>query len=100
MINQSTVQARQLALCFCSQEYVAGGELFNYLGQVQRLDNDSARFYAAEIALAFEYLHSYNVVYRGTISTFAAISATFSAGIYAAISAGISAVTKTRLHPL
>jgi protein kinase X len=45
-------------------EYVAGGELFAFLGNVQRLDNENARFYAAEIALAFEYLHSHNIVYR------------------------------------
>lgn len=45
-------------------EYVVGGELFSFLGQVNRLDNENARFYAAEITLAFDYLHSQNIVYR------------------------------------
>lgn len=29
-----------------------------------RFSNDGAKFYAAEIVLAFEYLHRYNIVYR------------------------------------
>uniref|UniRef100_A0A1A9W508 Protein kinase domain-containing protein n=1 Tax=Glossina brevipalpis TaxID=37001 RepID=A0A1A9W508_9MUSC len=38
-------------------EYVCGGELFTYL-------RNSAMFFAAEIVLAFEYLHSLQIVYR------------------------------------
>jgi len=45
-------------------EYVNGGELFSYLRREGRLPNDHAAFYAAETILAFEYLHSMNVVYR------------------------------------
>ncbi|KAJ3406467.1 hypothetical protein CcCBS67573_g03961 [Chytriomyces confervae] len=45
-------------------EYIQGGELFTYLRNVDKLDNESAKFYAAEVVLAFEYLHSANVVYR------------------------------------
>lgn len=29
-----------------------------------RFSNDMSRFYAAEIVLAFQYLHSFNIVYR------------------------------------
>merc|ERR1719171_127239 len=45
-------------------EYVNGGELFSYLRKEGRLPNDHARFYAAEIVLAFEYLHNQMIVYR------------------------------------
>lgn len=49
---------------FMLMEYVNGGELFSYLRKEGRLPNDSARFYAGEVILAFEYLHSLSVVYR------------------------------------
>lgn len=45
-------------------EYVPGGELFSYLRREGRLSNDSAKFYAAEIVLAFAHCHSHNIVYR------------------------------------
>ena len=43
---------------FLLLEYVNGGELFGLLRRLQVLPNDHARFYAAEIVLAFESLHS------------------------------------------
>mmetsp|Transcript_33887 Transcript_33887/g.91727 ORF Transcript_33887/g.91727 Transcript_33887/m.91727 type:complete len:365 (-) Transcript_33887:131-1225(-) len=49
---------------FMLLEYINGGELFSYLRKEGRLPNDSARFYAGEIILAFSYLHSLNIVYR------------------------------------
>ena len=45
-------------------EYVQGGELFTYLRTVQSLKNEDAVFYAGQVVLMFEYLHSKNVVYR------------------------------------
>ncbi|RYG54555.1 hypothetical protein EON66_06970 [archaeon] len=52
---------RRIYLLF---EYVPGGELFSHLRRDGRFSNDHSRYYACEIALAFEYLHSMNIVYR------------------------------------
>ncbi|KAG0298291.1 hypothetical protein BGZ98_000256 [Dissophora globulifera] len=45
-------------------EYVIGGELFSHLRRAGRFTNDMTRFYAAEIVLAIEYLHSMDIIYR------------------------------------
>src|SRR6266498_5449133 len=45
-------------------EYVIGGELFSHLRKAGRFTNDMTRFYAAEIVLAIEYLHSKDIIYR------------------------------------
>ncbi|RNF11262.1 putative protein kinase A catalytic subunit [Trypanosoma rangeli] len=45
-------------------EFVAGGELFTHLRKAGKFPNDVAKFYSAEVILAFEYLHSCGIVYR------------------------------------
>ncbi|KAF7794044.1 hypothetical protein EIP86_005172 [Pleurotus ostreatoroseus] len=47
-------------------EYVPGGELFNLLERCQerRFPESAAKFYAAEVAIALQYLHSLDIVYR------------------------------------
>merc|ERR1719262_695964 len=45
-------------------EFVNGGELFNLIRRKKRLGNDTGKFYAAEIILAFGHLHSMDIVYR------------------------------------
>lgn len=45
-------------------EYVIGGELFSHLRKAGRFTNDITRFYASEIVLAIEYLHSKDIIYR------------------------------------
>uniref|UniRef100_A0A182IQZ2 Protein kinase domain-containing protein n=1 Tax=Anopheles atroparvus TaxID=41427 RepID=A0A182IQZ2_ANOAO len=45
-------------------EFVSGGELFSYLRNAGRFDSATANFYACEIVLALEYLHSLSIVYR------------------------------------
>jgi len=44
--------------------YVNGGEMFYHLRREKRFTEDRARFYAAEIILALEYLHHLGIVYR------------------------------------
>jgi len=41
-----------------------GGELYSHMRKVRRLDEPAARFYAACVVSAFEYMHSRNVLYR------------------------------------
>ncbi|CCW64951.1 unnamed protein product [Phytomonas sp. EM1] len=45
-------------------EYIPGGELFSHLRKAGKFPNDVAKFYSAEVILAFEYLHSKEIVYR------------------------------------
>jgi len=45
-------------------EFCAGGELFFHLSQAGRFSQGRCRFYACEICLALEYLHSLNIIYR------------------------------------
>jgi len=44
--------------------FVNGGELFSHLQREQRFNEERSRFYAAELLLALEHLHDFNVVYR------------------------------------
>lgn len=45
-------------------EYVIGGEFFTHLRNAGRLDTISSRFYSAQVALIFEYLHTHDFIYR------------------------------------
>jgi len=45
-------------------EFVSGGELFSYLRTVHRFDNPTSLFFASEIVMALDYLHSQDMVYR------------------------------------
>ena len=45
-------------------EYCPGGELFFYLQCIGRFKESAAQFYAANVLLAFKYLHENNILYR------------------------------------
>lgn len=44
--------------------YTNGGELFHHLQNEGRFSEERSRFYAAELLLALEHLHSFHVIYR------------------------------------
>lgn len=45
-------------------DFVEGGELFSLLRKSQRFPNPVAKFYAAEVTLALDYLHAQGIIYR------------------------------------
>jgi serum/glucocorticoid-regulated kinase 2 len=45
-------------------DFFNGGELFTHLRRVKRFTEEAAAFYAAEIFLAIEHLHSKKILYR------------------------------------
>ena len=45
-------------------DYCPGGELFFHIQKVERFNEDAAKFYAAQIALALDHLHKNNIIYR------------------------------------
>ncbi|KAI8343230.1 camp-dependent protein kinase 2 [Chlamydoabsidia padenii] len=49
---------------FIVSDFVAGGELFSVLRRSHRFPDHVAKFYAGEVLLALEYLHSKDIVYR------------------------------------
>ncbi|XP_011147282.2 cAMP-dependent protein kinase catalytic subunit-like [Harpegnathos saltator] len=44
--------------------FVHGGEMFTHLRRLGKFDESLARFYAAQVALALEYLHHCSLIYR------------------------------------
>ena len=49
---------------FFALEYCPGGELFGLLAKKHRFSEEQTKFYAAQIILAMEYLHSKDYIYR------------------------------------
>ncbi|KAL4475194.1 hypothetical protein ABPG72_018851 [Tetrahymena utriculariae] len=49
---------------FLILDYCSGGDLFNYISKKNTFSEKDAKFYAAQIVLMLEYLHSQNIVYR------------------------------------
>lgn len=49
---------------FFVTDYKSGGELFWHLQREGRFTEERAKFYTAELVLALEHLHKYDIVYR------------------------------------
>jgi serine/threonine protein kinase len=45
-------------------QFIRGGELFMHLSKCRRFEEERAKFYAAQIALAIGYLHKKKIIYR------------------------------------
>lgn len=45
-------------------KFCPGGELFFHIQKIQRFNEESTKFYAAQIILALELLHSKDIIYR------------------------------------
>jgi serum/glucocorticoid-regulated kinase 2 len=45
-------------------EYCSGGELFFHLSRFRKFPEHVARFYAAELVNALDFLHRHGVIYR------------------------------------
>lgn len=45
-------------------EYIVGGEFFTHLRKAGRFDHVASKFYATQIILVFEYMHSSDFIYR------------------------------------
>lgn len=49
---------------FILMDYNIGGEIYTLLGKMKRFPDEWARFYAAEMVLVLEFLHSRRIAYR------------------------------------
>lgn len=49
---------------FMVMDFIEGGELFSLLRKSRRFPSPVAKFYASEVVLALEYLHSQDIIYR------------------------------------
>ena len=45
-------------------DFCPGGELFFHIQKIHRFNEEATKFYAAQIILALECLHSNNIIYR------------------------------------
>ena len=63
-IVRSVAAFQDRSFLYLLLEFMAGGDLFQHLCDVRRLPVGPARFYAAEVLLALQYIHAASHVYR------------------------------------
>lgn len=63
IINLNGV-AQDKRVVYMYVEYMQCGDLMSVINKFTRLDPNHAKFYCAQILLAFEYFHGKNYVYR------------------------------------
>ncbi|XP_055589567.1 cAMP-dependent protein kinase catalytic subunit beta-like [Uranotaenia lowii] len=56
--------AKDNSFVYLVMPFINGGEMYSLLRSNKRFSEDQSKFYAAQIALALEYLHYLNLVYR------------------------------------
>lgn len=49
---------------YIMMEFVQGGEMFSHLRKQEKFDEDMAKFYAVEVAVALDKLHMLGIAYR------------------------------------
>ena len=49
---------------YLALEFLSGGDFFHFLRSREKLTEDDARFYASNVVLALEFLHSVDILYR------------------------------------
>jgi serine/threonine protein kinase len=49
---------------YIMMEFVQGGEMFSHLRKQEKFDEDVAKFYAVEVAVALNKLHLLGIAYR------------------------------------
>ncbi|CAH1967284.1 unnamed protein product [Acanthoscelides obtectus] len=49
---------------FIVMPFIAGGEMFYHLRSMKKFEESLSKFYAAQVIMAFEYMHALGVVYR------------------------------------
>lgn len=58
-------QAFQTRNHFClAMEYCPGGDLYTHIHMSEQFSDKKISFYAAQLVLAIEYLHSQNIIFR------------------------------------
>ncbi|GMM42939.1 hypothetical protein DAHU10_038490 [Hanseniaspora uvarum] len=55
---------QDLNFVYMIMDYIEGGELFSLLRKSKKFPVPVAKFYAAEVILAIEYLHKHDIIYR------------------------------------